>query len=99
MLVYEEISVLARRHGRRSVAALPAAVLAIAVTAAASAQTARAGDADERPSFSKSDIFFELNHTDGDLGIHARIDGDGWVRLAIDDPAKVRVLGSRSRWC
>ncbi len=92
MLVYEEISITARRHARRSVAALPAAVLAIAVTAAASAQTARAGDADERPSFSKSDIFFELNHTDGDLGIHARIDGDGWVRLAIDDPAKVRVL-------
>ena len=48
--------------------------------------------AEEAPSFSKSGVFFELNHSDGDLGIHAKIDGDGWRGLALDDPAGKRVL-------
>ena len=48
--------------------------------------------AEEAPSFSKSGVFFELNHSDGDLGIHAKIDGDGWRGLALDDPAGNRVL-------
>ena len=80
------------RPRRRFAAVLPAAALAIAVTGGAYAQTQGSGDSKEMPSFSKSDVFFELNHTDGDLGIHARIDGDGWHRLAINDPGKNRVL-------
>ena len=89
MSMYDEISSPARgwRAGRF------AAVLAIAVTAGAFAQT---------PSFSKSDIFFELNHTDGDLGIHAKIDGDAWKSLEIEDPnersmLKIRVKGRLRR--
>lgn len=31
-------------------------------------------------------IFFELNDTDGDLGIHASIDGEPWTDLRIDGP-------------
>jgi hypothetical protein len=31
-------------------------------------------------------IFFELNNTDGDLGIHALIDGEAWEELYIYDP-------------
>jgi hypothetical protein len=38
------------------------------------------------PEFEVSDVFFELNDTDGDLGIHALIDGDDWRTLAIEDP-------------
>ncbi|MCI0516557.1 MAG: hypothetical protein L0Y45_01865 [Woeseiaceae bacterium] len=35
--------------------------------------------------FEEAHVFFELNHTDGDLGIHALVDGDAWKRLAISD--------------
>ena len=40
-------------------------------------------DEDEELSFEEAFIFFELNNTDGDLGIHAKIDGDAWKRLKI----------------
>ena len=36
--------------------------------------------------FEESDVYFELNDTDGDLGIHALIDGDAWKMLVIEDP-------------
>jgi hypothetical protein len=36
--------------------------------------------------FEEADVFFELNDTDGDLGIHALIDGDAWRTLTIDNP-------------
>ena len=39
---------------------------------------------DEEPFFEEAFIFFELNNTDGDLGIHAKIDGDAWKRLKIE---------------
>lgn len=42
-------------------------------------------DDDEFP-FDEADLYFEMNHTDGDLGIHALIDGDPWKKLAIEDP-------------
>ena len=34
----------------------------------------------------KASCFFELNDTDGDLGIHGKIAGDEWKRLKIEDP-------------
>ncbi len=71
---------------------LPVMVLAIAVTGGAYAKEAPSSGAEEKASYSKSDVFFELNHTDGDLGIHARVDGDGWHRLAIEGPGKSRML-------
>jgi hypothetical protein len=36
--------------------------------------------------FEVADVFFELNDTDGDLGIHAMIDGDAWRALSIETP-------------
>ena len=42
-------------------------------------------DSEEIP-FSVAEIFFELNDTDGDLGIHSSIDGGPWVELEIEDP-------------
>lgn len=42
--------------------------------------------------FDEHEIFFELNHTDGDLGIHAKIDGDAWKQLKIERDADERTL-------
>ncbi len=40
----------------------------------------------------EANIYAELNHTDGDLGFHALIDGEGWKRLKIIDPAHRTIL-------
>lgn len=63
--------------------------LTIAALALATASGARA--ADEIP-FSEARIFFELNDTDGDLGIHSSIDGEPWKFLEIEDPRERRIL-------
>ena len=34
--------------------------------------------------FDEAHIFFELNNTDGDLGIHAKIDGEEWKQLSME---------------
>lgn len=47
--------------------------------------------ADEMP-FDEAELFFELNDTDGDLGIHGKIDGDEWKKLKIKDPKERRML-------
>jgi hypothetical protein len=46
---------------------------------------------DEIP-FDVANIFFELNDTDGDLGIHALIDGEPWSKLEIEDPNERTIL-------
>jgi hypothetical protein len=48
-------------------------------------------DDDEEP-FDEASIFFELNDTDGDLGIHALIDGEPWKKLEIEDPRENEIL-------
>ena len=53
-------------------------------------------DGDEIP-FSVVNIFFELNNTDGDLGIHALIDGEPWRKLVIEDTNERRILVIRNR--
>ncbi len=40
----------------------------------------------EEIEFDVARIFFELNNTDGDLGIHAEIDGEPWKILEIEGP-------------
>jgi hypothetical protein len=57
------------------------AVLAAALALGAFGQEARSAPFDE------AEVFFELNNTDGDLGIHALIDGDDWEQLEIRSPA------------
>jgi hypothetical protein len=49
--------------------------------------------------FAEAAIFLELNDTDGDLGIHASIDGGPWTDLEIEGPGETRLLeiSSRSR--
>ena len=52
-------------------------------------------DDEEEIPFAEHEIFFELNNTDGDLGIHALIDGEGWRRLSIEDPNERKMLNVR----
>jgi hypothetical protein len=42
--------------------------------------------------FSQAEVFFELNNTDGDLGIHASIDGAAYELLVIKDSDKNVIL-------
>jgi hypothetical protein len=52
-------------------------------------------DEDEIP-FGEARLFFELNDTDGDLGIHGKIDGDEWRRIEIEDPHERRMMTVRA---
>ena len=52
-------------------------------------------DSDEEIPFDEAEIFFELNDTDGDLGIHSLIDGDAWKKLVIEDPHERKMLNVR----
>lgn len=52
----------------------------------------RADDDGEEIPYDVATIFFELNDTDGDLGIHALIDGDAWRMLEIESPDETRNL-------
>ena len=63
-----------------------AAILAASFSLAKQAQDQ--GEEQEEP-FDEARLLFEHNDTDGDLGIHALIDGDEWKRLQIDDPHDV----------
>lgn len=56
----------------------------VAIALAAPA-IAVADDDEDELSFEEAHVFFELNNTDGDLGIHALVDGDAWKRLRITD--------------
>ncbi|MCG8371481.1 MAG: hypothetical protein MJA32_13345 [Proteobacteria bacterium] len=53
-------------------------------------------DEDEIP-WAVAEVFFELNDTDGDLGIHALVDGEPWKRMRIFDVNERRMLGVRAR--
>lgn len=42
--------------------------------------------------FPEAELFFELNDSAGDLGIHSSIDGPPWTRLEIEDPNERTIL-------
>lgn len=56
-----------------------------------------ADDDEEEIPYDEAHVFFELNDTDGDLGIHALIDGDAWKRLKISDTKDREILDIRVR--
>jgi hypothetical protein len=57
------------------------------LTAAMSASTlAVAEDDDDELEFEEAFLYFELNDTDGDLGIHGKADGDAWEKVKIEGP-------------
>ena len=37
-------------------------------------------------------LYFELNDTDGDLGIHGKADGDAWKQMKIEAPNERTLL-------
>ena len=45
----------------------------------------------------EAELFIELNDTDGDLGLHASIDGGPYSRLAIEDPRDNAILKVNAR--
>ncbi len=46
--------------------------------------------------FAVAELFFELNDTDGDLGIHASIDGGTWTSLEVEGPRDRQLLAIAS---
>ena len=71
---------------------LIALLLVMAVIPAAAVADNDDDDDDEELPFDEAHIFFELNHTDGDLGIHALIDGEAWKRLSVEDHREKTIL-------
>ncbi len=71
-----------------------AVALSLSVIAALGMQCANAGDEPTIP-WDEAEVFFELNDTDGDLGIHAKIDGDEWRTLEIEDLIERSMLNIR----
>ena len=55
------------------------------------------GQLEPPPVFTEAEIFLELNDTDGDLGIHASIDGGPWTLLEIEGPHERPLLEIVSR--
>ncbi len=54
-----------------------------------------ADEHDEEP-FPVGRLFFQLNDTDGDLGLHLSVDGDAWKHLEIDDYRDGRIFFVRT---
>ena len=54
-------------------------------------------DDDGEIPFDEAAIFFELNNTDGDLGIHALIDGEAWKKLEIENSRGREILDIKVR--
>lgn len=72
-------------------------VCAALASAIAAPLTVMADDDDTEIPFAEAHLFFELNNTDGDLGIHALIDGDPWKRLSIEDTNERHILNVNVR--
>jgi hypothetical protein len=71
-------------------------LLTIALLLGGAAAARLAGEVQREQPFSEAEIFFELNDTDGDLGIHASIDGEPWTNLEIEGPAGRTLLNIAS---
>lgn len=72
---------------------LPLPVLALAAVVSMTA----AGQGGQQQRLTEAELFFELNDTDGDLGIHASIDGGPWTDLEIEGPGERTLLQIVSR--
>jgi hypothetical protein len=70
-------------------------VLAAAMSTSTFALAYDHDDDDDEEPFDEARLFFELNDTDGDLGIHGKVDGDEWKYLEIEDPHDRRMLNIR----
>ncbi len=77
----------------------PACIGLVSLVVSTAAVGDDSDDDDDEIPFAVAQIFFELNNTDGDLGIHSLIDGEPWKRLSIEDSMDRRLLniGVRGR--
>ena len=73
---------------KRIARVFPMAVVPLALGLAPQASWAEEHEAE----FDVAELFFELNNTDGDLGIHALIDGEAWKKLEIEDKKEREIL-------
>jgi hypothetical protein len=76
------------RHRPQARCSIAVLLLLLTVPTPASQQD----EEDEAPELTEAELFFELNDTDGDLGIHASIDGDPWKDLRIEAPNDAELL-------
>jgi len=67
--------------------------MAVAVSGMAFVTTATA----ETEEFGEFVPIVEINATDGDVGFHVLVDGDGWKRLYVYDPKGDRILRAKPR--
>lgn len=79
------------------VLSMAAAALLAATAASAGANNDENNDEENEIPFDEASLFFELNDTDGDLGIHGLIDGDAWKHLEIEDPRERTILDVQVR--
>lgn len=72
-----------------------AAIVAAFLATGSSATTARAS---AKPiKFAETQLFVELNSTDGDAGLQLELDGEPWAKVAIDGPDGRRILDITAR--
>src|SRR4030095_11535134 len=72
---------------KKLLAVATAAVLATAAQTGMGQANDDDDDEDEEElEFEEADLFFELNDTDGDLGLQGFVDGEAWKSLEIEGP-------------
>lgn len=70
-------------------------MLCIAIVGALAATHAEARRGGPSVAYDEAEIFLEENSTDGDLGLHFKVDGEGWRRLVITGPKRRRLVDVR----
>jgi len=65
------------------------------LAATMSTSTLVVADDDDELELDEAQLYFELNDTDGDLGIHGKADGDAWKRMKIEAPNGRKLLDIR----
>jgi hypothetical protein len=75
--------------GRRVLGACVAIALTTAAAGRVGAIGAAGDDVAKKPiRFERSDLFIEINGTDGDAGLQMNLDGEEWRRLTVRDPRR-----------
>ena len=83
-------------HTARLPLAIVSLVLVLSAGPSTQSPTADNESKSTRP-FDVAGLFFELNHTDKDLGIHASLDGAAWTSLQIERPGSGTLLEIAAR--
>lgn len=82
---------------RHPILKLSVAVLAIVGLGLTEPGAAKRSEEQDEIPLEEASLFFELNDTDGDLGIHGLADGEAWKRLEIEDPEEKTMLAITTR--